>query len=187
MSSASHGYKCDSCGDIHEELPMALAIQWPYPVHELEEEERQLRVEYDTDWCILDGERFFLRGCLELRVTDSEAGPFVWGVWVELTGEDFEQTIDDWEAEGRETSAPLLGRLANSIPCYEGEGTLDLPVHVHARPVGLRPIVDLPPDDHAIAIEQHEGITVERVHAIVEMCVGFRRGGEGSEDSSQAF
>ncbi len=185
MSSASHGYRCDSCGGLHDELPMALAIQWPYVVHELEEADRAERVEHDTDWCILDGERFFLRGCLELRVHDSAQGPFVWGVWVELAIEDFEQTIEAWEVEGRERNAPLLGRLANSIPCYDGDGTLDLPVHLHTRPVGLRPIVDLPPDDHAIALEQHEGITLDRVHAIVESCVGFGAD-EDDEDDEDA-
>jgi len=181
MSSASHGYHCDSCGEIHEALPMALAIQWPYVIHQLEDEERDGRVEHDTDWCILDGERFFLRGCLELRVHDHPQNPFVWGVWVELSIDDFERTIELWESDGRERSAPLLGRLANAIPCYDGEPTLELPVHVHTRPVGLRPIVDLPPDDHPLAREQHDGITLARVHAIIEACVGFR-GGDGATD-----
>ncbi|MHC5022136.1 MAG: DUF2199 domain-containing protein [Planctomycetota bacterium] len=175
MSSASHGVRCESCGGIHDELPMALAIQWPYVIHELDEEERVERVEHDTDWCIFDGERFFLRGCLELRVHGRTESPFVWGVWVELSIDDFEATIEDWETEGRESSPPMLGRLANAIPCYDG-GTLGLPVHLHTRPVGLRPIVDLPPVDHPLAVEQHEGITLERVHAIVEACVGFGPG-----------
>ncbi len=44
--------------------------------------------------------------------------------------------------------------------------TLNLKTHVHSRPVGERPYVELEPTDHPLAVEQRTGITVDRVREI---------------------
>jgi hypothetical protein len=158
-----------AAGDAHAALPMALALEWPFDVHELDDAERGERVEADGDWCILDGERHFLRGCLEVPLRERAQGPFVWGVWVELGAADFAQTMEEWDVEGREHAPPFLGQLANGLPCYPE--TRGLYVHVHTRPVGMRPLIELPPDDHPLAVEQHGGIDLARVHEILDACL----------------
>lgn len=163
------GYKCSGCGRRHDALPMALALELPAEVYELESAEREARVESDGDWCVLDGERHFLRACLEIPLRVRAEGPFVWGVWVELDAADFERVLADWDREGRESVPPMLGRLANDLPVYPG--TRGLPVHVHTRPIGMRPLAELPPDDHPLALEQHGGIDLARVHQILDACL----------------
>jgi len=56
------------------------------------EEERPKRVDLDSDSCVVDGERFIVRGCLEIPV-QGESDPFVWGVWVDLSKTDFDNGI----------------------------------------------------------------------------------------------
>ena len=63
----------------------------------------------------------------------------------------------------------MLGHLANGLPLYPE--TRGLAVHLHTRPVGMRPLVELSPDEHPLALEQHGGITLLRVHEIVDHCL----------------
>jgi hypothetical protein len=46
--------------------------------------------------------------------------------------------------------------------------TLNLKTNVHTQPVGLRPLVELEPTDHPLAVEQRDGITVARVQEFAE-------------------
>ena len=39
---------------------------------------------------------------------------------------------------------------------------------VHMPPVGLRPLVELEPADHPLAVERLEGITMERLQELAE-------------------
>jgi hypothetical protein len=39
---------------------------------------------------------------------------------------------------------------------------------VHTQPVGIRPKIELEPTSHPLAIEQKQGITMERVQQIAE-------------------
>jgi len=39
---------------------------------------------------------------------------------------------------------------------------------VHTQPVGVRPVVELEPTDHPLAVEQRTGITVARVQEFAE-------------------
>ena len=71
-----------------------------------------------------------------------------------------------WESFGRENEPPYFGWLSTALPCYPD--TLNLKTHVHTRPVGLRPLVELEPTEHPLAVEQQNGITMVRVKEIVE-------------------
>ena len=46
--------------------------------------------------------------------------------------------------------------------------TLHLKTHVHTRPLGQRPFVELEPTDHPLVVEQQEGITMARVREMAE-------------------
>lgn len=61
----------------------------------------------------------------------------------------------------------MFGWLSTALPIYPLE-TLSLPTLVHTRPVGLRPLVELEPSDHPLAIEQRNGITRARVQELAE-------------------
>ncbi|MEV8533220.1 DUF2199 domain-containing protein [Streptomyces sp. NPDC051211] len=57
---------------------------------------------------------------------------------------------------------PVIG---TDEPVY-APTTLNLKTHVHTRPAGERPYVELEPTDHPLAVEQRTGMTVDRVREI---------------------
>lgn len=160
------GFHCATCGRFHEQVPMSFGAPAPAPWFSIPEVERGDRVVLSSDQCILDGRHFFLLGRLELVVRDGTE-PFTWLVWVSLSRADFERASELWSVEGRENEPPYSGWLQTELP-YE-PSTLNLEVCLHTRPVGERPYVELKPADHPLAVEQREGITMERVRAIAEL------------------
>lgn len=99
-----------------------------------------------------------------LRLSDEV---FSWGVWVSLSRENFSRSADLWDTLGREAEKPYFGWLTTDLPVYSPT-TLNLKTHVHTRPVGERPNVELEPTDHPLAVEQRAGITLDRVREIAE-------------------
>jgi hypothetical protein len=162
----SQGYQCKTCGRWHDDLPMSFGADAPYWYEVIAPEERSRRAELGSDQCIIDNQHYFVRGCLEIPVLDGP-GPFVWGVWVSLSEKSFERMSELWAAPGRESEAPYFGWVSTSLPGYPE--TLNLKANVHSRPVGHRPLIELEPTDHPLAVEQREGITMARVQEIVEI------------------
>ena len=165
-AGASHrgeGFICGTCGEYHTELPMEFGVDVPLLYDTIPAEDRASRCDLTSDLCVVDNEHFFIRGCLEIPVVDGD-GPFVWGVWTSLSKENFKRTVQLWETEGREDEPPYFGWLSTRLPLYPD--TLNLKTHVHARPIGQRPFVELEPTDHPLAVEQRNGITMARVREI---------------------
>ncbi|PQO43237.1 DUF2199 domain-containing protein [Blastopirellula marina] len=157
------GFYCQTCGAFHEELPMDYGAQAPHLYYDLPEAERATRCELTDELCVIDDEFFFLRGCLEIPILDADR-PLVWGVWVSLSRDNFARTAELWETPGREAEPPMFGWLMTSLPLYPN--TLSLKTHVHTRPIGERPTIELEPTDHPLAVEQREGISLARVEEI---------------------
>ena len=61
----------------------------------------------------------------------------------------------------------MFGCLTTELPIYP-VSTLSLKTNVRTRPVGERPLIELEPTDHPLAVEQREGITLARVIEIAE-------------------
>lgn len=120
-----------------------------------------------SDQCIIDDKHFFVVGNLEIPISGSDER-FSWDVWVSLSHKNFARACELWEQEGRESEPPYFGWLSTSLlPCYPD--TLSLKANVRTRAVGRRPLVELEPTDHPLALEQREGITLARVQEIAEL------------------
>ena len=158
------GYKCVTCGQWHDDLPMCFGPAAPYLYETMPPEERVQRAEINADQCVIDDEHFFVRGRLEISVLDND-GPFVWLVWVSLSLDNFMRACELWETPGREKELPYFSWLSSKLP-YRPD-TLSLKTKVHTRPVGQRPFIELEPIDHPLAIEQRNGITMSRIQEIV--------------------
>jgi hypothetical protein len=155
-------FQCHSCGKFHQGMP---AFGWDYPVQYLDipEDERETRCDLGTDDCVIDDEWFFVRGCLEIPVIGEEE-MLSWGVWVSLSEESFAEWTEAFHMEERSHLGPYFGWLAAAISYYPN--TVNLKTLVHLRNNGMRPSIELEPTDHPLAIEQRDGITVERVAEI---------------------
>lgn len=162
------GFFCATCGQWHADLPLAYGTRAPDIYGGIPESERAARAELSSDQCIIDGEHFFVRANIELPVVDAEQS-FSWGVWVSLSEASFDRVSDLWETPGRESEPPFFGWLSTTLPFSVYPSTLNLKTHVHLQPVGVRPLVELEPTDHPLAVEQREGITLARVAEIAAL------------------
>ena len=146
---------------------MSFHIESPDPWHAASPEERASG-ELSSDSCVLtiNGETaFYLRGLILIPVLDAPDA-FAWGVWSSISERNFVRAGDLWEAEGRESEPPYFGWLATSLPLYPQ--TRGLKLNVHTTPVGHRPLIVVEPTDHPLAVEQRDGITMDRVREIAE-------------------
>jgi hypothetical protein len=116
-----------------------------------------------ADQCVVREQHYFVKDMIEIPVIGSDE-VFSWGVWVSLSRESFSKTADLLDTPGREAEKPYFGWLTTDLPVYPA--TLNLKTHVHTRPVGERPFVELEPTDHPLAVEQRTGITLDRVREI---------------------
>jgi len=129
----------------------------------LSEEEQESRAAIGSDHCIIDEERFFVRGCIEIQV-EGEEQPFAWGAWVDVSKSDFEVLEASFGQERRTHLGPFAGYLANALPGYPE--TLNLHVVVHQRDDGIRPFIEVRPCDHPLHREQCEGMSAKRLEEI---------------------
>lgn len=140
---------------------------------------RDKKSQLEQEQCVIGGEHFFIRGRIVIPVTD--AGPsteFDWGVWVSLSRDNFARAQSLWTTPGREREQPYFGWLSTELPLYQPT-TLMLKTHVHAQPVGRRPLIELEPTDHPLAVEQRTGITLARVQQAPPDGTGPGNGGRG--------
>jgi hypothetical protein len=157
-------FLCRSCGERHDGPPLAYAQPAPaYWLPELADDENSVLGE---EQCVIRREHFFVRAQIPIPLLDHD-GSFEWGVWVSLSGESFRRMSELWEQDGREQEPACFGWLAVELPVYE-PSTLELRTRVHTQPRGRRPLVELEPTDHPLAVEQRAGITMDRVRWIAE-------------------
>lgn len=120
--SSQGGYRCNACGEWHDELPRSFHVLSPVYWSEEDEDEDEETSVLEQEHCVIADEHFFIRGLIRLPVLDDDDG-FEWGAWVSLSRVNYIQTIDDWQREGREEIEPMFGWLGAS-----GVHT------IHARP-----------------------------------------------------
>lgn len=127
------------------------------------EQERALRCELTSDTCVIDGDLFFVRGCIEIPV-EHTSEPFIYGAWVSLSAQSFEAFVGCLDASRRAHIGPFFGWLSAELALYPS--TENLKTRVHLRDDGIRPSIELEPTDHPLAVEQRNGIKSDRVAEI---------------------
>jgi len=128
-------------------------------------EELEQRIVFTPDQCVIDGKDFYLRGRILVPVIGLEE-PFVWGVWAEVSPINFMKTNELWTVEGREAEAAFPGWLNTQLPVF-GD-TFNLELSVQTQRVGKRPHFRVIDEEHPLAVEQRDGITMRRVEEIAE-------------------
>ena len=159
--TATDGYTCACCNEVHEGFP---AIGMDAPAYWVPELAARRHCRLTSDFCVIDGENFFVRAVLRIPVTDAEQD-FEWGVWVSQSRKNYRRLRMPWNVVRQHKLLPTFGYLSNELPGY-GRSTLELRAQLHHQRPGWRPLVDLEPTDHPLAVEQREGITTARVHEL---------------------
>lgn len=164
-------FVCADCGEVHKGIP-TFGAEKPLSFFEIPEEERVKRCDCNTDYCVIDGKWFFVRGCIEIPVHGEEE-PFIWGVWVSLSEENFNKWLACFDQEKRSGIGPFFGWLNAWLKPYPD--TVNLKTMLHLRDKGARPYIELEPTDHPLAVEQREGISRKRVAELYSIMVHGRK------------
>ncbi len=160
-------WRCSTCGELHEDVPLSFAADYPDIYANMSPQDRAERTIIGSDQCVIDEEQFYIRGCMELPVHDSEE-VFLWGLWALVWKEDYWEIAESWEERGREEKrGPFKGRLANSLKQHYSPDTFNLKITVKIQPVGARPLFMVEEIDHPLAIAQRNGMSRNEVNALV--------------------
>src|SRR5262252_2038824 len=109
-------YTCSVCNETHPGPPYVWGPEAPDAWNRADSSQ-QKDGELGTDQCVFpDGDkpRCFVIGRLEIPVA-GEQEPFAWLVWVEVQSNAFFDMSEKWHQEGRETTTPYNGLLANHL------------------------------------------------------------------------
>lgn len=160
-------YKCSICGETHNDLP-DIGNDKPYYWFTVPQNERADRTQLDEDTCIIDGEDYFIRGVIEIPIYDYDH-KFGFGVWVSQKKENFYTYLNDSNSE---RIGPFFGWLSTEITYYE-ETSLSLKTMAHFTGNNNRPIIELEPSNHPLALDQQKGISLAKAWEIVHFYMDF--------------
>ena len=133
-----------------------------------------------SDSCVIAGRFFFIRGCIDIPIIETDE-QFTWGVWVSIKEENFFLWQDHYETTRRSHLGPFFGWLSTQLPVYPE--TLHLKTMAHLRDEGIRPYIEVEHSEHPLALEQHEGMTLDRALEIVHT---IESAGDGDRDSGSS-
>jgi hypothetical protein len=91
---------------------------------------------------------------------------FRWGTWARVEAGDFARYVELYDVEAVDGEPPFRGRLSGGIKSYPGSDMLE--VTVQLRSDGQRPLFVVADREHPLGRDQAEGISMERVHGILE-------------------
>ena len=154
-------YTCATCGKAHDGFP-DIGYQWPDPYFDIPDDERDVRVQSNTDICTIDDEHYFIRGVLMIPVHNHDQ-KFGLGVWVSQSQKNFETYIANYDTAD---IGPFFGWFSNTLPFYE-EDTWALKTMAHFQGNAQRPLIELEPSGHPLYKDYSIGITLDRAWEIV--------------------
>jgi hypothetical protein len=162
------GVVCGSCGQQHRGL-FDLACDGPehWPgAREFEPNSALGGRDHilTEDFCIIDGRDYFVRCVLLLPILGGSDQRFGYGVWSTLSPANFLRYVDSFDTGAPPGLGPFFGWFSNRLKDYPD--TVNLKCQVHPQPDRQRPLIELEATDHPLAIEQREGITIDRLAEI---------------------
>ena len=146
-------FECSTCGETHNDLP-ELGFEWPDHYVDVPENERDTRINRNSNICTIDNEMFFIRGVLRIPLTDIDKD-FGIGVWVSQKEQNFETYIDNFNSS---TIGPFFGWLSNTIPFYK-EDTINLKTMAHFQDGDQRPLIVPDENEHQLFKDYENGIS----------------------------
>jgi hypothetical protein len=167
----SEGFTCRTCGSRHHGL-FDLAFDKPEQWSDLavvrpNAEAHKSKHVLTEDFCILDGEHYFVRCVLELPIIGNSDKRFGYGVWSTLSKTNFEKYLSDFDVGHPADSGPWFGWMSNSLKGFPQ--TVNMRCQVFPQPKRQRPLIELEPDEHPLSIAQLNGISVDRIFELYKL------------------
>jgi len=158
LNPADFRWDCSTCGKEHRGLPLDWSVDKPYYFENMPEDEVRI-ARLGTDLANVGEKHFFIRGVIEIPIIGF-ADALNYGVWTSLSQKNYAWVYDHWDDRNLHQHPPMFSWLDTQIANYPP--TVSLKTNLHLRNK-LRPAVELEPTDHPLAVEQRNGITIERV------------------------
>ena len=162
---------CPCCGRRFEGLPALGTLApaaWsgpvaPEPNVAVLEGRRPLLTE---DFCLVeDGQ--FIRCVLALPLIGGEGAALEFGVWSSLSQSNFDLYVETMDGLAQASLGPWFGWFGNDLVGFPSARSLKC----HVRPQNAqRPLIELEPTEHSLAVAQRDGITFDRALEIVSLC-----------------
>jgi len=166
-------WTCHSCGETHRGV---FDIAYDKPSIWLDSGTRASNSDLSSfstnflsdDFCIVEREHYFVRCVLELAISHTKGGLFVFGVWSSLSEANFAVYVNSFSRNDQSVLGPWFGWFSNRLP--GDPDTLNLKCQVHPRNDRRRPFIELEPTDHPLACDQRNGISIDRLIEIYAAC-----------------
>jgi hypothetical protein len=150
-------FVCSVCGEHHDERLLDIRLGVPHVIHLLDSGARTRRAWLADDFAVLDDERFFVRGLLELPIPRLD-DRFAYGSWVEVSMPDFQELLRRWHDDAQ--FAAVACTVANELEPFRD--TLGLRATLRATAPDRLPAIELAAAPHELVDAQRRGISVRR-------------------------
>jgi hypothetical protein len=132
-------FECTECGKTHTGWPV-LAFESPTYYHLLSEQDKLLRAELNSNFCIVrnkDITHFFIRATLIQKVINSEKH-LEYSLWISLSEDSFNGYKRNLETQI--LSSGCFGWLNTPIPGYDP--SINIPMNVYFSTNGKIPVIE---------------------------------------------
>ena len=92
----------------------------PFYCHTVPEAERERRCTLTSDFCSIDGEDYFIRGCLEIPIL-KRPDVFAWSVWMSVSAVNFNRYTDVFDDRFQSTRGTVRGLVIESASDVPGD------------------------------------------------------------------
>ncbi|HEY8407408.1 MAG TPA: DUF2199 domain-containing protein [Gaiellaceae bacterium] len=150
-------FVCSVCGEHHDQRLLDVRLALPHAIHLLDVDARTRRAWLADDFAVLDDERFFVRGLLELPIPGID-DRFAYGSWVEVSMQDFQELMRHWHDDEQFDAVECA--IANELEPYRD--TLGLYATLRATAPDKLPAIELADAAHDLVDAQRRGISVGR-------------------------
>jgi hypothetical protein len=166
-----NGWCCSGCGVWHTGL-FDLVADHPesWSGDGIRIPNSEMRVEpniLSDDFCIVDGDQFFIRCVLQLPIIGARNQRFGYGVWSSLSKTNFVSYVEAFNDAEDGPIGPWFGWFSNRLRGYPD--TFLLKCKVHPRNGRQRPTLELEPSAHPLSVEHHEGIGFDRILELYDL------------------
>jgi hypothetical protein len=172
---------CGTCQQAHQGV-FDLAVNGPEHWHGDRDRDREPNSAVldkshvlTEDFCVIDGRDYFVRCVLRLPIIGANEEFFAYGVWCSLSPVNFRRYCEAFDSGTEEPLGPWFGWFSNRLEGYPE--TLNLKCQVHPQLNRQRPLIELEPTEHPLALEQRSGITLDRLFEIYALNGHDLRGG----------
>lgn len=161
-------WTCASCGGQHQgifDLGCAKPDFWNGPAEFGPNSGVMSSTHFlSEDFCVIEGNYYFVRGLLSLPLIGLDGEYFSYGVWSSLSQASFQLYVESFDSGKQAHLGPWFGWFSNRLKAYPE--TLKLKCRVRPQDGRQRPQFELEPTEHPLAAEQKTGIDCRRLMEI---------------------